>query len=100
MQIILIIIAIIIIYAVIAGYIERRKERRNQKIRDQAAEDVLKNFDYNKERSEILKIANDFVKKEYKCSACNGILISRIGKFGQFWGCSNYPKCKFTKSRV
>ena len=31
------------------------------------------------------------------CPRCNGYLIERAGKYGRFYGCSNYPKCKFTK---
>jgi len=30
------------------------------------------------------------------CPRCGGKLIERKGKFGSFYGCSNYPKCKFT----
>lgn len=30
------------------------------------------------------------------CPRCGGELVKRRGKYGQFWGCSNYPKCKFT----
>ena len=33
-----------------------------------------------------------------KCPYCGGILIKRKGKNGDFYGCSNYPKCRFTKS--
>lgn len=31
------------------------------------------------------------------CPRCNGNLVIRNSKTGQFYGCSNYPKCKFTK---
>jgi restriction system protein len=31
------------------------------------------------------------------CLKCNGVLIKRKGKNGEFWGCSNFPKCHFTK---
>lgn len=31
-----------------------------------------------------------------KCPECGGLLVKREGKFGSFWGCSNYPKCKYT----
>lgn len=31
------------------------------------------------------------------CPLCDGKLTLREGKFGKFYGCSNYPKCKFTK---
>lgn len=30
------------------------------------------------------------------CPKCGGHLIRRNGKYGTFYGCSNYPKCKFT----
>lgn len=30
-----------------------------------------------------------------KCPRCGGRLILRHGKFGSFYGCSNYPRCKF-----
>ena len=33
-----------------------------------------------------------------RCPKCGGDLISRNGKYGEFLGCSNYPKCKYTKS--
>lgn len=33
---------------------------------------------------------------EGKCPQCGGNLILRQGKYGHFYGCSNYPNCKFT----
>lgn len=30
------------------------------------------------------------------CPRCGGKLTLRAGKYGQFYGCSNYPKCGFT----
>ena len=30
------------------------------------------------------------------CPKCGGNLVRRTGKYGNFYGCSNYPKCKFT----
>lgn len=32
------------------------------------------------------------------CPKCGGNLILRKGQYGEFYGCSNYPKCKFKKS--
>ncbi len=46
-----------------------------------------------------LKTAEQEVKNKINsgiCPKCGGKLILRKGKFGSFWGCSNYPKCKFT----
>ena len=31
-----------------------------------------------------------------RCPKCGGQLVLRKGKFGSFYGCSNYPNCKFT----
>lgn len=33
-----------------------------------------------------------------KCELCGGDLVVRKGRFNSFIACSNYPKCKFTKS--
>lgn len=32
------------------------------------------------------------------CPKCGGQLIKRKGKFGMFFGCCNYPGCRFTKN--
>lgn len=32
------------------------------------------------------------------CPKCGGTLVARNGKYGKFYGCSNYPKCKYTIS--
>lgn len=34
--------------------------------------------------------------KEVKCRLCDGHYILRSGKYGDFAGCSNYPRCKST----
>ena len=31
------------------------------------------------------------------CPRCNGRLVLRKGRYGDFYGCSNYPDCKYTK---
>jgi len=31
------------------------------------------------------------------CETCGGKLVIRNGKFGSFYACENFPKCKFTK---
>lgn len=32
-----------------------------------------------------------------RCPFCGSELVLRNGKYGRFWGCSTYPKCKFTR---
>ena len=41
--------------------------------------------------------ANGDSIKEYGndlCPLCNGKMLKRKSKFGEFWGCDSYPKCK------
>jgi len=42
-------------------------------------------------------IKPEIEQRKEKCPQCGGNLIERKGKFGKFYGCSNYPKCRFTK---
>ncbi|MCD8207954.1 MAG: NERD domain-containing protein [Bacteroidales bacterium] len=32
---------------------------------------------------------------EGRCPRCGGELVRREGRYGSFWGCSNYPSCKY-----
>lgn len=57
--------------------------------------------EYVDNRAHVLNI--EFAKREIDekissgmCPKCGGTLVKRIGKYGFFSGCSNYPKCKFT----
>jgi hypothetical protein len=31
------------------------------------------------------------------CPDCGGVMVSRSGKYGTFWGCRNYPECRGTR---
>ncbi len=33
------------------------------------------------------------------CPKCGGQLLEKHGKFGTFYGCSNYPKCDYTSNK-
>ena len=67
--------------------------------------EILTKSDIN--TSENMAKHIDTIKKqgeEYKqsisegiCPRCGGKLVERKGKYGTFTGCSNYPKCRFTK---
>ena len=53
------------------------------------------------ENSHIQSIEDRFLEKEMtlregRCPRCGGVLKLRNGKYGPFYGCSNYPKCDFT----
>lgn len=45
---------------------------------------------------ELAKIQNE-IKLEL-CPRCGGELKKRNGRFGEFYGCSNFPNCRFTKN--
>lgn len=37
-------------------------------------------------------------KTDEKCAKCGSDMVFKVGKFGKFLACSNYPKCKNTKA--
>ena len=37
------------------------------------------------------------VKASEVCPRCGGELVRRKGKYGEFLGCTNYPRCRFTR---
>lgn len=46
------------------------------------------------------KKENDDKIRNGICPRCGGTLTKRQGKNGRFYGCSNYPECKFTTSSL
>lgn len=48
-----------------------------------------------KEHVQNIQKKQDGIRKGI-CPRCGGNLVLRNGKNGQFFGCSNYPRCKFT----
>ena len=42
---------------------------------------------------------NNKINAEDICPVCGGALIEKKGKYGVFIGCSNYPKCHYTKEK-
>ncbi len=51
----------------------------------------------HKEKIQELKQKHEKLKEEKICPYCNIPLVKRKGKYGDFYGCSNYPKCKYTQ---
>lgn len=65
--------------------------------------EVLKKFydpfqeNLKKKYQEISK--KDLIEKTEKiCPKCGAPIIIRLGKFGKFYACSKFPKCKYTES--
>ncbi|MBQ0062743.1 MAG: NERD domain-containing protein [Prevotella sp.] len=70
----------------IQGYVNRILEAsiRGKEAKKLHVANVCKNIDLR-----YRKINNGI------CPRCGGQLVNRKGKYGYFWGCSNYPKCHF-----
>jgi restriction system protein len=61
---------------------------------------ILKKVNCN----DLIKDSQDINKKETTkekdkiiCDKCGGEMILKHGRYGDFYGCSNYPKCRNTK---
>jgi len=57
----------------------------------------------NKEekKAHVTNVKQNVLRKESmidsgKCPRCGGSLVLRKGRYGNFYGCSNYPNCTFT----
>lgn len=37
---------------------------------------------------------------DFKCELCGGDMVLRSGRYGNFYACSQYPTCRFTKQKV
>ena len=35
-----------------------------------------------------------------RCPECGGEVVERTGRYGAFYACANYPKCRYTKQKV
>lgn len=75
---------------------------------DQIAQDkkgwtkIIQNFwdsfkkNLDRKQKEVPK--KDLVEKtNQKCPKCGSPLVIRLGKYGKFYACSNFPKCKYTR---
>lgn len=64
---------------------------------------VIKNFyepfikNLEEKYKEVEKLDLTEPTKE-KCPLCGAPLVKRTGRFGEFYACSNFPKCKYTAS--
>ncbi len=65
--------------------------------------DTLREFaarfrkDLEKARKNMENIKRRQVKTDVKCDKCDGMMVKRWGRFGEFLACENYPECKNTR---
>jgi len=68
---------------------------------DEIVKTINKNniTDKNIKKEHIQNIKNNIINKDNnKCPKCGEQLVEKTGKYGRFIGCSNYPKCKYTRN--
>lgn len=54
----------------------------------------------DKDGAPMEKQAKEQAVVDFKCELCGGDVVLRNGKFGQFYACTNYPTCRFTKQKT
>lgn len=67
---------------------------------DEIVTEIIKNniTDQSIKKNHITNIKENIIDNDpNKCPKCGGQLVVRNGKYGTFIGCSNYPKCKYTR---
>jgi ssDNA-binding Zn-finger/Zn-ribbon topoisomerase 1 len=48
--------------------------------------------------NKIGKVIWDNIKEGDECPYCKiGTIVQRLGKYGSFWACDNFPNCGFTQ---
>ena len=61
------------------------------------ANQVIENEESIQNRISNFKTKNlSEIQPNSKCDKCDGVMLSRKGPWGEFLGCSNFPKCKNT----
>ncbi|WP_053360932.1 NERD domain-containing protein [Bacillus sp. FJAT-27251] len=71
------------------GLILKDKNQKRQ-IKKQHVADIK-----NNRKEKVRKEKRDI--RENVCPKCSGQLSMKKGKYGPFYGCSNFPKCRYTK---
>ena len=66
------------------------KCRNTKSLSEPKPEDVVK-----KDEKEV----SDDTPSGIKCEKCGSDMVIKNGRYGAFYACSNYPKCKFTKPK-
>lgn len=62
---------------------------------------TCKNCAKNNPKAKVVSPTKEAPRMAYdptKCPECGGTLRERNGRLGKFYGCSNYPRCTYTKS--
>jgi len=94
------------------GYIDYIKSKTKKVIPDTKVNKIISEIEsgrlsksFKTHREHVKHVQNIIDKKSKQCPRCGGELVLRTAKKGasvgnQFYGCSNYPKCKYTTQNV
>ena len=80
-------------------YLEALDDAKRHKRGIWALENNIHPWEFKKQKyRETERSTADKQSARHLCptDGCRGHLVKRNGKFGEFFGCSNYPKCKYT----
>ncbi len=80
----------------LSGKWDRIESSEEYKRRYLAYEDISIRISKELREKKEASINMERAMRKGVCPLCGGHLIIRNGKYGQFYGCSNYPRCKFT----
>lgn len=79
-------------------YLKNGEEVLSVKQMEKAYNQLLESHIDIKDREHIKNLKNFQRNLENGiCPRCGGKLVLRDGRYGEFWGCENYPKCEFKK---
>ena len=54
----------------------------------------------DKKSEKIEKVKMPEKETSEKCEKCGGPMVIKLGRFGEFMACKNFPECKFTKAII
>ena len=58
--------------------------------------DGILNIDGKSDEEKTLELDTDKYEKAPDCPDCKGEMVLKEGRYGKFWACKDYPKCKGT----
>lgn len=76
-------------------YLEKYEKYKVQDPIEENKDDVIEKETVQKETS--IKVETEAQENGTVCPRCGSPLIKRKGKYGEFLGCSSFPKCRYTK---
>ena len=94
------------------GYIDYIKAKKQKIISKDEASKIISQIEsgrlsrsFKTHKDHIKHVKNIIEEKKHICPKCGNKLVLRTAKRGanagnQFYGCSNYPKCKYTTNNV